>query len=190
MTDMTNTTGRLGGETTLNRLVLAQKPTRKKRGVACVLWGPNFDELAAATFTAMLRKRGLRVYLVGISGTTATGQHGLTLGADRTLGQAILLATHSVCIIVPCDTPSLWRAENDPRFCAFVAEAASHRARIVLSDSRALAQSRLVQIGMPTDRLTYYSPCHDLCDFADELATVLLSDMAVERGVSIAGRGS
>ena len=56
MTGMTNTTNRLGGETTLNRLVLAQKPTRKKRGVACVLWGPNFDEMAAATFTAMLRK--------------------------------------------------------------------------------------------------------------------------------------
>ena len=154
-----------------------------------MLWGPHFDEMAAATFTAMLRKRGLRVYLVGINGTTATGQHGLIIGADRTLGQVISLAAHSSCIVVPCETPSLWQAENDPRFFAFVAEAANHRARIVLSDYRALAQSRLVQIGMSADRLTYYSTCHNLRDFVDDLATVLLSDIAVERGVPIINRG-
>ena len=165
--------------------MFAQQPSRK-RGIVFVLWGPDFDEMAAATFTATLRKRGLRVYLVGLSGTIATGQHGLIMGTDRTLGQAISLASYSLCVIVPCDTPSLWQAENDPRFYAFIAEAANHHARIVLSDSRALTQSRLVQIGIPTDRLGYYSTCHDLHDFADNLATSLLTDMAVEHSVPLA----
>jgi hypothetical protein len=143
-----------------------------------VLWGERFDETATAIFIAILRQRGLRVHLVGLDGLSAVGQHGLIIGADRTLGQVLALAAQAVCIIAPCDTPAFLRAENDPRLDGFIAQAVRHSACIVLNNLETVGQSALTHLQVDPGQFAYYGAHPDLWQFADSLATALLSEAA------------
>ncbi len=95
-----------------------------------VLWADRFDEVAAVVFVAELRRAGLRVRLVGLSGPSFVGVHGLALMPDLTLDDALAQTARLACLVAPCDSPALARAINDPRLCDLLDQAAALEAPV------------------------------------------------------------
>ena len=85
-----------------------------------VLWGEHFDEAAAVIFITTLREAGLRVKIVGLSGSCVKGAHGLGLLADLTLDEALTLADQAICVVIPCTTQNFQRVKGDPRVGEFL----------------------------------------------------------------------
>lgn len=157
---------------------MPSSPGVSTRNTVLVLWGERYDEVAATVFTSTLRQRGLRVYLVGLDGPAAIGNTGIIINVDRTLGQAAPLAAQAACIVVPCDRVVYLRAENDPRFDAWMAEAARPPCRIVLQDGDVAKQTALSRIPVAPAQIVTYGGRRDLLHFADELASLLLAGAA------------
>lgn len=53
-----------------------------------LLLGDGFEEMEAVVTADLLRRAGADTALVGVSGLSVTGGHGITVSADLTLGQA------------------------------------------------------------------------------------------------------
>lgn len=109
-----------------------------RRAEHFVLWGAHCDEAVAAIFVTTLRAAGLRVKVVGISGRRWTGAHGLTLTPDLALGQALRLATHTRCVIIPCNLAQLPGFLNDPQLGEFLACAGRAQAVFVVQQASPL----------------------------------------------------
>src|SRR5690606_19106605 len=92
-----------------------QQLSGKSVAPALILWGEQFDAVATTIFATEFRKAGIRVELVGLVGPYAAGLHGLLLGTDISLGDALLLASQACCVIVPCSLATMRRIDNDPR---------------------------------------------------------------------------
>lgn len=152
-------------------------PQQKHAKVVFILWRNLFDENAAVTFVTTLRQRGLRVYMVGLSGLSATGQTGLIINADRTLGQVQDLAAQALCIIAPCDVEAFLLADNDLRVAEFITDGIVHHARIILSNREILTRSSLTHLEIDKEQFDFYGEVYDLPHFADQLATLLLADI-------------
>ena len=98
-----------------------------------VLWGAHCDEAATAIFVTTLRAAGLRVWVVGISGGRTAGGNGLRLQPDLMPQQALPLAGHTSCVVIPCTDALLARFMNDPTVAALLTHAQRIDAHFVVS---------------------------------------------------------
>lgn len=139
-----------------------------------VLWGDKFEEETATIFVTELRRVGIRVKVVGVSGPSATGLHGLTLRPDMMLGEASPLAQQATCVILPCDLGIFKRIQEDPRITTFLHKAADNGARFV--GHRAVIEQ--LQFAMTTgdsiERI-YTHEKENPIEFAQALASELLN---------------
>jgi hypothetical protein len=99
-----------------------------------VLWGQHCDEAAASIFITELRKTGLLVKLVGVSGQRSAGAHGLTLVPDLMLSEAVPLARQAIGVVIPCASTHLRRFANDPRLGDLLTQSQAQQARLVVRE--------------------------------------------------------
>lgn len=145
----------------------------KTNSYVFVLWGDYFEEATATIFVTELRKAGLRVKVVGLTRQRTKGAHGLALIPDLTLEQALPLATHTTCIILPCRLHLAQHLRNDPRLHDFFSLAHSNQAKVVTG------QWNEIDLGergvfLPAENVIIYPEGEDLVEFAREVASSLL----------------
>lgn len=132
-----------------------------------VLWATNFDEAAASVFVSELRNAGLRVQVVGLHGQQIAGAHGLVLGVDRLLDDALRYAGQARCLVIPASLRSLATYEDDPRLRQFIEQVQTAGARIVAADDDYAAVQLL------PESVEVYPPGEDVFQFARQLARSL-----------------
>lgn len=154
------------------------QPTRTTL-YAFILWGERFEEEVATIFATELRRIGICVKIVGLTGLQAAGIHGLVLTADFTLGQALPLANQAMCVVVPCSASVLQRSEDDPRVPQFFREAMANHAQFVISGGETIEQTSLKVISTPDTQFLMYKESYELVDLAHKTA-VLLSTMLAD----------
>ena len=93
-----------------------------------MLWGEDFDAVAAIIFVGELRQLGYRVKIVGLNMRQTTGRYGLTLVPDTTLEQALRLVEHTRCVILPCSLATVQQFSYDPRLAEFCQRAIANGA--------------------------------------------------------------
>ncbi|MEZ4868531.1 MAG: hypothetical protein R3C14_44790 [Caldilineaceae bacterium] len=93
------------------------------RSLLFVLWGPHFDEVAAALFVTGFRHVGCQVKVVGLEARPVAGRYGLTLTPDIALGRALSLTKRLYGVVAPCTATPLLRFACDPRLSALLAQA-------------------------------------------------------------------
>ena len=137
-----------------------------------VLWGENFEEATAAIFVTELRKRGLLVKMVGLNLQRNQGAQGLALMPDLSLGKSLLLASRSMCVIVPSTLPNIGHLKNDPRLLEFFTKAHDNQAKFVLSEQ---CKTSADDLGLHcVDNILRYPQNEVLVPFARDLAEMLL----------------
>ena len=132
-----------------------------------VLWGNQFDPLAAIVFVTQLREAGLRVKLVGLARQRTRGTHGVTLVPDLTLEQVLPLANKAIGVIIPCDSLGSPQLLNDPRLEDFFAQAG--RAKFVIGQTSNLAFDSLFP-PLSDHQIVIYPDHEDLVAFARQMA--------------------
>lgn len=162
------------------------QPTRTPL-YAFILWGDRFEEEVASIFATELRRMGIGVKVVGLTGLQASGIHGLVLNADLTLGQALPMANKAICVIIPCSASVLQRSEDDPRVPQFFKEAMANQAQFVISSGDTIEQTSLKLISTPDTQFLMYKESYELVDLAQKTA-VLLSTMLADPPASANSR--
>ena len=132
-----------------------------------ILWATNFDEPAASVFVSELRNAGLRVQVVGLHGQQIAGAHGLVLGVDLRLDEALRYASQARCLVIPAALRCLAIYEDDPRLRQFVQQIQATNARIVAADDDIDAVQVL------STRVEIYPPGEEVFEFARRLARSL-----------------
>lgn len=138
-----------------------------------ILWGNRFEEAEAATFTTELRRSGLCVKLVGLTGQRSTGAHGLILCSDMTLGEALPLANQAICVVIPCNTAIIKHIENDPRVSEFFRYAKDKNAQFVMKQFNTMDKSPIQEIAIPLGQITTYTESEDLKEVARNVADLI-----------------
>ncbi|MEM7535783.1 MAG: hypothetical protein AAF639_26630 [Chloroflexota bacterium] len=108
------------------------------------MWGKHFDETSASIFVTSLRNKGIRVQLVGLGGTSASGYHGLTLTSDASLREVAQDVNSAVCVILPCEMAYVRPFEDDPRLQQFMDTANDNHAYILIPHTQKSDQSKLL----------------------------------------------
>lgn len=150
------------------------RPTTTSTGNVLIFWGGGFDEAATAIFASELRQAGLPVKVVGVVGRQAAGAHGLRLGADLALGDALLLAHQAIAVILPCTAATMRRIDNDPRVCDLLQRARANDAALVVQDADVMAVSCIRRLTAGGQSIVTYSDAGDLIAFVRGLATAWL----------------
>lgn len=145
----------------------------KNRDYVFVLWGDQFEEIAATIFVTELRAAGLRVKLVGLTPPPISGLHGLVLTPDLTLDQALPLTSNTICVVIPCRSLILKRSGNDPRLREFLERAQAYQAKLVIRRSNETNEVDRVLFSAIGQVMVYPSN-EDLIEFTLELAGFLL----------------
>ena len=139
-----------------------------------ILWGDKFEEETASIFAAELRRVGICVKVIGITGSALKGRYGLSLTPDLTLSQALPLAPEAACVIVPCSMAKLRQLQNDPRVGQFIAGAAANQAQLVIHHDSWLEPTFTRSFVPPTCTPCAYPESAHLVSFARELAGTLM----------------
>ena len=150
------------------------KMSYKDRKQIFVLWGPQFEPVAASIFVAELRRLGLRVKVVSLSVRKMPGQNGLAIYHDITLGEALNIIGKASGVIVPCRLMGAQRLRNDPRASRLFKEVSANKVPIVIGymEKQILNTLRLFP-PESIDDLIMYPEIEDLFEFVDELAKAL-----------------
>lgn len=145
------------------------------RNYIFVLWGDQFEELAATVFVTELREVGLRVKLVSFNRQKITGTHGLTLHPDFTLDQALPLARDAIAVIIPCGSLGAKQLEEEPYLVDFFRQAHANNAQFVMGhvNTSNLADMDLFPPAM-SNHISTYPENEDLVNFARQMAASLL----------------
>jgi hypothetical protein len=145
----------------------------KNRDYVFVLWNDQYEEAAATILVIELRAVGLRVKVVGLTPPPISGANGLVLTPDLSLDQALSLVSHTICVVIPCRSPSPKRLGNDPRLREFLERARANQARLIIGWSNKIDEVNEVLFSVP-ERVMVYPSNEDLVEFARELAGLLL----------------
>ena len=97
-----------------------------------VLWGQDFDEIAASIFVGELRRLGYLVKIVALNMQQTAGEHGVTLAPDLTLDRALTMAKRTCCVILPCALSVIHQFSYDPRLAEFFRFANGAQATFVI----------------------------------------------------------
>ena len=137
-----------------------------------VLWGDGFDEATATTFVTELREVGLPVKIVSLTAHQPKGKRGVALVSDLTLDQALPLAAHARCIIIPADARWENRYSQDPRFSDLCLQANGHQATFVVGKNH--PSEKLFLNPQEYNNILIYPPKKEILAFAQGLAAQLL----------------
>jgi putative intracellular protease/amidase len=143
-----------------------------------LLWGQHCDELSACTFVTVLRRAGVRVKVVGLSGRRIRGLYGLSIVPDITLHEALPQAAQGQAVIIPCAAADLLRFDRDPRLMAWLREVRTHAASLLLAsplDAALLITLGLLGEGEDDSEVCAYPPGEALLPFAQEWVQTLIS---------------
>lgn len=157
-------------------MIATSKPSKRyidNSGYVFVLWADNFEELIATAFTTQLRKRGLRVKVVGLQGRSSRGVHGLTMAVDLTLEQAFSLVECSICIVIPCDKTGLQPFEDDPRLQNFLHQAYKNNSQFIVGGISKIELSKNRLLGYLAEIATTCVDIEAIITVAQDTATVL-----------------
>ncbi len=138
-----------------------------------VLWGDNFAEDVTTICATELRRAGLHVKIVGLTGLQASGLHGVALAADVALGQVQPLTKKTLAIVIPCDVTILQRAEDDPRLRDFFRQAITPDVRLIVERPEVITNSSLQGLAISPSQVVYYATAMDLIEFAQTTAISL-----------------
>jgi hypothetical protein len=153
----------------------AVRPITKRSGHVLIIWGDGFDEAVAAVFTTELRRAGLPVKVVGLMGRQATGVHGLLLGADLTLSDALPIAHQAIGVILPCTAATMRRIDNDPRVYDLLQQACANDAMLMIQHTSVLSESRIKHLVTSEHSVSLYGDTDNLTAYARNLAAALLN---------------
>jgi putative intracellular protease/amidase len=145
----------------------------KSKDYVFVLWGSEFEEMTATIFVTELRRAGLWVKVVGLTRRRSNGVCGLALVPDLTLEEALPLACHTICVVIPCGWPNLKRLKNDPRLPDFFDQAHTNQAKFVIGPLREADLVKLKLFPITSDNVMVYPHQEDLVGFVHELAGLL-----------------
>lgn len=143
--------------------------TEKKYPSILVLWGEKFHEWMVTNVVIRLRQKGVRVKIVGIQGSTASGINGLTIEADLPLGQAQRWFNDATHVVIPCDKAELKRLEYDPRLKEYLANAANHGSQVVLGVANQLDTRSLELIQLFGEKVAFCSTDEEIGAFVNSL---------------------
>ncbi len=161
-------------QTMSSRKVSKKGRTSRPNRCILLLWGEQFDEVAATIFTVSLRKVGLCVKVVGVDGLLSNGYRSVGLYADVVLSEVAPFVDNMLCLIMPCSRTTAKRFDNDPLVQELFAAAVRRQAKFVLSDHSVIKNSSLNALAIPSEDVTVYAQVDDLMAFAKEVATTLL----------------
>lgn len=142
-------------------------------GLVFVLWGANFEEVAATIFLTTMREAGLRTELVGLTSREVAGAYGLILHCDLTLTEALPLAERAICVVLPCSSITLREVENDPRLQLFFQKSLANTPVWVVPNISVLTQSNLKVLLAPTLELVNYGNGTELIQTGQSVANRL-----------------
>ena len=142
------------------------------RDYVFVLWGEQFDVVAAAIFVTELRKMGLRVKVVGLGLRHFNGANELALVPDFNLDEVLSLAGYALCVIVPYPADRCQRFNNDPRLPEFFKRAAVNQCWFIVGPP---VEAFMPEIFPSTNRgiMTYPEP-ERLVEFSGRVGRSLL----------------
>lgn len=143
----------------------------QKNPYVFVLWGQNFDSVAATISITTFRRAGIKTKIVGIHGPSAAGQHGLMLRSDMLLSKALTLTHNTACILLPCDLGAARRLPDDPRFMQFLAAAASGGAQLIVQSPDIVVATDLAKIEISEHQWSFYPQDTEMIAFISTLAT-------------------
>lgn len=89
-----------------------------------VFLAKGFEELEALTPVDVLRRAGVQVKTVGVTGKRVSGSHGISVNCDLTVDEAEHVDLDG--IILPGGMPGTVNLENNPMVCEFVDYAAQN----------------------------------------------------------------
>lgn len=72
---------------------------------ACVLVVDGFEEIEAITVVDVLRRAGVQTSLLGVVHRKVTGNHGITVNVDASLGDVIALGSRFDVVVLPGGMP-------------------------------------------------------------------------------------
>ena len=124
----------------------------------------NFDEYAAAAFTAALRRSGRRVKLTAVT-ASVRGAVGVGIVPDMLLGEALAASLSIRHLILPLS----YINNNDPRLTGFLSRAAGEGVEIVAPPGL-VPELRELGIDGTTIR-EYPAEAEDIFEFAHTLAS-------------------
>lgn len=138
-----------------------------------ILLGNRFEETIVTIFVTELRKAGLRVRVVGIQGPHTIGNYGLKFSADITLGQALPLADHAVCVVIPYNSKDAKQIGYDPRVHSFFSQARANNALFIIGQSNLSELENLELIRLSNDQVVICPDVEELIPMAREIAVSL-----------------
>ncbi|MGB0385421.1 MAG: DJ-1/PfpI family protein [Ardenticatenaceae bacterium] len=153
-----------------------KRTKRAKRGKSSlvhdyifVLWGPQFDEVAATIFVTELREAGLRVKVVSLVREKMKGMNGVALFADFGLEKAFRLAQKAVSVIVPSGLGGMKTLDNAP-FFEFFQQAHNNNAQFFISDNVDESELKKLNIFPPSiEKFTLYPEHQELMEFVRQV---------------------
>ena len=84
-----------------------------------MLLGTGFEEMEAIAPLDLLRRAGVDVLTVGVTGKTVTGAHGIKVTADVTINEA---SREDIdMIVLPGGLPGADNLQNSPEVCEYIA---------------------------------------------------------------------
>lgn len=147
---------------------------------AAVLLAEGFEELEAVTLIDVLRRAGVEVVGLGVTGTTVRGSHGISMLAERALASGAQEAWDLV--VLPGGMPGASTLRDDPRVQAFLR---AQRARGTALAAICAAPIALGRAGLLAGRRATCFP-----GFEDQLGGATVSqEVVVEDGNVITSRG-
>ena len=149
---------------------------KKKRKISLsrdyifVLWGPQFDEVAATIFITQLREAGLRVKVVSPVRQKMPGEYGVALFADYTIERALRYASQAITVIIPCGLKAA-KTLQDSRFFDLFEQAHLNHAKFFMSNmpEAELDQLNLFPSSMGPDDFIIYPEHSHLINFVRQI---------------------
>lgn len=147
---------------------------------AIVVLAQGFEEIEAVTPVDILRRAGVGVELVGLDALEVTGSHGVTLKADRLLGES-----ESVdAIILPGGLPGAENLAASPKLGALLqAQAKAHKIVAALCASPAYV---LAPLGILDGKR---ATCYPGCESRFGPRTTYVEKSVVRDGSVVTSRG-
>ena len=139
-----------------------------------VLWGQDFDEIAASIFVGELRRLGFLVKIVALNMPQTVGEHGVALAPDITLDRAVTMAMHSRCVILPCALAAIRKFSYDPRLAEFLHLSGAAKATFVTDAKVASYLAEEAMLPLAPEATVIYPEVEELIAFVREVLDSLL----------------
>lgn len=146
---------------------------KQSKHYVLVLWGQDFDEIAASIFVGELRRLGFLVKIVALNMQQTAGEHGVTLAPDLTLDRALTMVGQTDCVILPCALAAITKFSYDPRLAEFFRLCDAAKAIFVTMPKVACHLSR-AEMPLSPDVMVIYPEVEELIAFVREVLRGLL----------------